>query len=363
MLGLLAPCRCRLGPELAAQWQAHLCGLCLSLRDHHGQLARGLTNTDAVLVSVLVEAQSPRPAARVTAGRCALRGLRTAAVVPPDALAARLGATASLTLAAAKAGDAVGEAEHGLAPHGGIGGRAARVLGPRLRAHAHRDTAVAGALGVADVLDGLARQPLLEATTRRGDDLDTVTGPSARACAAVLATAAELAGVPGNAAPLARVGADFGRLAHLLDALTDLEDDARSGAFNPVTATGAGIPAVRERCRRLAARVRGGVDELALADDRLVRALLGDALRASVHRVTCGGPVAAPPGRRPFWRNVGPWAAVYCTGYACCASHENPCTGKRHDAGCTSCDGCDCGCCEVCECCGDCGDCCSCCDC
>ena len=134
MLGLVSPCRCRLGPELSAQWQAHLCGLCLSLREHHGQLSRGLTNTDAVLVSVLVEAQTAGPAARVTAGRCALRGMRTAAVVPAAALPARLGATASLSLAAAKAGDVVGEVELGLAPHSVLGGRTARVVAPRLRA-------------------------------------------------------------------------------------------------------------------------------------------------------------------------------------------------------------------------------------
>ncbi|GAB2910594.1 hypothetical protein GCM10027047_06010 [Rhodococcus aerolatus] len=344
MLGLVAPCRCRLGPELADRWQAHLCGLCLRLRDHHGQLARGLTNTDAVLVSVLVEAQAPGPAARVTAGRCALRGMRTAEVVPADALAARLGATASLTLAAAKAGDVAGEAEQGLAPHAALGGRAARVVAPRLRGHAHRDGAVAAALGVDTVLDDLAGQAALEAAVAPGDDLDTVTGPSARACAAVFTTAATLAGVPANTAPLARLGADFGRLAHLLDALTDLADDARTGAFNPVTATATPLPLVRARCRALAARVRHGIDELELADDRLVRVLLVDTLRAAVHRVTCTDPVSAPPDRGPWWRRAAPWAAVYCTGYACCASHDNPCTGKRHEPACLRCDGCDCGC-------------------
>lgn len=346
MLGVLAPCRCRLGPELAAQWQAHLCGLCLALRDRHGQLARTVTSTDAVLVSVLVEAQSPRPAARTTAGRCALRGLRTADVVPAAALSARLGATASLTLASAKATDVVVEAEHALAARPGR--RVARALAPRLQAHALRDAEVAGPLGVTAVLVDLARQGELEVAVRPGDDLDAVTGPAARACAAVFATAAELAGVPGNAAPLARLGADYGRLAHLLDAVADREDDARTGSFNPLTAAAVAPAAVRAGCEELAGRVAAGVDELELADDRLLRVLLGPTLRTAVRRVVLGTPTTPRP---PLRRRVLPWVAVYCTGYACCADHENPCTGKRHEAGCKQgdcCGGCDC--CDCCSC-------------
>jgi hypothetical protein len=48
---------------------AHLRGLCLALRDDHGQLARTVTNYDGLVVSALVEAQSPATAAiRRTAG-------------------------------------------------------------------------------------------------------------------------------------------------------------------------------------------------------------------------------------------------------------------------------------------------------
>ena len=94
MFGVVHACRHTLDDDLFAQWQAHLCGLCLELRDSRGQLARALTNTDAIALSVLTEAQQVRPAGRRTAGPCALRGMRTARVLPAGSDATRLGAAA-----------------------------------------------------------------------------------------------------------------------------------------------------------------------------------------------------------------------------------------------------------------------------
>ena len=73
MLGLVRSCTSHLDPEVRGRWRAHLCGLCLALRDEHGHLARVVTNLDALVVSALVEAQDPA-APRRTAGPCALRG-------------------------------------------------------------------------------------------------------------------------------------------------------------------------------------------------------------------------------------------------------------------------------------------------
>ncbi|WP_423748068.1 DUF5685 family protein, partial [Frankia canadensis] len=83
MFGVVRPCRGRMSPELREAWMSHLCGLCLTLRDRHGQWARLATNVDAVLVSALVAAQTG-PAAGTTggaggrrlAGPCPLRGMR-----------------------------------------------------------------------------------------------------------------------------------------------------------------------------------------------------------------------------------------------------------------------------------------------
>ncbi|NYV77450.1 DUF5685 family protein, partial [Streptomyces sp. UH6] len=69
MFGMVRPCRHRLGERLAAEWMAHLCGLCLALRGDHGQFARVVTNYDGLLISVLTEAQAARPeGGRRTAG-------------------------------------------------------------------------------------------------------------------------------------------------------------------------------------------------------------------------------------------------------------------------------------------------------
>ena len=52
------------------------------------------------------------------------------------------------------------------------------------------------------------------------------------------------------AATFATAGAAFGRLAHLLDALDDLDGDRRAGRWNPVDATGAGVASTRALARR-----------------------------------------------------------------------------------------------------------------
>ena len=71
MFGLLSPCRHTLGDDLIDQWRSHMCGLCVSLRDGHGQAGRLTTNTDAIMVSVLTAAQTTAPSA--TGGRGAVR--------------------------------------------------------------------------------------------------------------------------------------------------------------------------------------------------------------------------------------------------------------------------------------------------
>ncbi len=393
MFGVVHACRGTLDDELFTQWQAHLCGLCLQLRDSRGQLARALTNTDAIALSVLTEAQQAAPAGRRTAGPCPLRGMRTARVVPAGSASTRLGAAASLTLAAAKAQDLRAERAHHLGMPT-LRGRAGSALADPLRRRALADRPMASVMHATDALDMLARQGRLEATVRPGDSVLAVTEPTARATAEIFAASAVVAGRPANEPALRELGSAFGSLAHLLDAVTDLEDDRRSGSFNPISATGTPMDQVRRECRRLVHRIREAFDRLSLTDGRLARALLVDGTHAALHRAfdpagTCsstypgspapgpdgtppvwpGAPAQAPdkppaeppqPPRPPFWPNVLPWIAVYCTGYACCASHDNPCTGRQHTAGCSGCDGscCDCGeCCDCCDCDGCCCDC------
>ncbi len=403
MFGVVHACRSTLDDELFSQWQAHLCGLCLQLRDSRGQLARTLTNTDAIALSVLTEAQQCRPTARRTAGPCPLRGMRTARVLPAGSAPTRLGAAASLTLAAAKAQDLRAERMHHLGMPT-LRDRAGSALADPLRRRALADAPMARAMHAADTLDVLARQGQVEAATVPGDSVLTVTAPTALATAAIFAASARVAGRPENEPALREMGSAFGTLAHLLDAVTDQAKDRRTGSFNPITATGTPVAQVRRECWRLVRRIRVAFDRLALTDGRLARALLVDGTHAAVHRAfdapsTCaapaggspypgpsgpsgpsgppvrpgepgpawpGAPEQAPdkppsgPPNPPFWPNLLPWIAVYCTGYACCAAHENPCTGRQHQAGCSGCDGscCDCG--DCCDCCDGDGCCCDC---
>ncbi|MCB1295159.1 MAG: regulator [Gordonia sp.] len=398
MFGLLSPCRHTLDDDLLEQWRAHMCGLCVSLRDQHGQASRLTTNTDAIMVSVLTAAQSSAPTATTDVGRCPLRGMRPATVIAAADPGIRLATTTSLTLAAAKAADVVDEQRLSLAPRSRVRSVAASVAGKRLRGHAGADRAIAGELGVEDLLHELSGQAPLEAHT--GTDLASLTHASGIAASRVFAATAAVAGADSNRDALADIGYDFGRLAHLLDAVDDYESDARDGSFNPLRATGTDIGTALDDCRRLARAIRRRYRSLDLADDRLLRAVLVDGVRQAVssrtHRFggcasgSCstthaaptaltseewpahlpttrppeqspGGPNQPPfPPNREFYERILPFIGVSCTGYACCADHWNHCSDEWQPAWCSGCDCCSCRNCDCDDCC-DCGDCCDCC--
>jgi hypothetical protein len=316
--GLVRPCRHHLSPELHDRWRAHLCGLCLTLRDRAGQSARVLTGYDTLLLSVLVEAQAGRQPTTI-AGRCALRGMRTAEVVLPDRPAIRLAAAGSLLTGAAGLRDKIADGD---LPYG-TRFAAAKAAG-RYEA---QGVAIAGQLGLspAPVLAAPAAAITVEA--QPGATLDDLLAPTGVVVAALFAHTAEVAGRPTNAAALSRAGDAFGRLAHLLDAATDLVHDARHGRFNPLAATGTTTAAAQQLAIALSGSVAQEVAGLAMAEPDLAGALLGPELGRAVSRTFS----------RRWRRRAGrAWDAV------------SPCLDV--------CDCCDCGCCD---CCGGC-DCCSC---
>lgn len=181
VFGIIRPCRHRLSERLRTSWWAHLCGLCLTLRDEHGQFARAATNYDGLIISALVEAQSPAGEDRRTAGPCPLRGMRTAAVsVGPGP---RLAAAASLVLASAKVRDHVddGDGVFGRRPVAGI----ARVVARRW-ADQGGGTARTVGFDTAVLLDAVGRQATVESAAGAGDLL-AVTEPTETATAAACA--------------------------------------------------------------------------------------------------------------------------------------------------------------------------------
>lgn len=377
MFGMLRPCShgaAKYGID-SSQWQSHMCGLCLGLRDGHGQLARTATNTDAIVLSVLTEAQFVEPAERVTAGRCALRAMRRAEVAPAAAPGVRLATTASLLLGSAALRDHVDD-----------GDAAAPIRRPLARvsaswtASARTQAALIG-LDLDPLVAEIAAQTERERTST---DLAALTASTEVCAAEFFAHTAVLAGRPENVDELRSAGRNFGRIAHLADAVADLADDRAAGRFNPLDASRTPLADAYDLIHESDARLRRSLAAAELAEVPTVRWMLLDPLHALVHRVgraipdaithACGTSHAEhglsvvartrkpPPTRRPgIGEKIALTLGVYCTGYACFAEHTNPCTGKREEAWWKSC--CDCG--NCCSGCPDCGDCCSCncCDC
>ena len=84
----------------------------------------------------------------------------------------------------------------------------------------------------------------------------------------------------------------FGRCAHLLDAVEDLERDRAGGDFNPLIATGTSVEFARTECVRLVDAIRVALDGVRLRDDRLLRMLLIGGLNRALVRVFGSGPDA-----------------------------------------------------------------------
>ncbi|HEY2077757.1 MAG TPA: DUF5685 family protein [Streptosporangiaceae bacterium] len=312
VFGIIRPCQHRLGSELGAAWQAHLCGVCLALRDDHGQAARLVTNYDALVVSVLVEAQSAAPAARRPAGRCVLRRMRRAQVAAGDG--ARFAGAVSLMLAAAKLRDHVADRD-GVASRNGV-----RVAAGQLARRWARQGAESGSeLGFATaVLTGaIGQQARAEAAVGPGSAVLAVTEPTETATAAVFAHTAVLAGRPGNQAALAEAGRLFGRIAHLLDAVEDLPADRASGAWNPLAATETPVAEARRLCEDALLGIRLALVEAELADARLARLLLEDELSRSVRHTFGHSNRALQPQARPGGpaRRFSPCPAAAASGH------------------------------------------------
>jgi hypothetical protein len=280
MFGIVRPCRHRLRGRLFGEWTAHLCGLCLTLRDLHGQSARLVTNYDGLLVSVLTEAQNPAVAPHRTAGPCALRRLRSADVVDASAVGARLAASVSLVLAAGKIRDHVADrdgayARRLVAAGAGLAASRWQAAGQRVGASIGFDTSV--------LTDAIARQADIERSAAVA--IAEVTEPTETAVSAAFAHTAVLAGRPGNAEPLAEAGRYFGRLAHLLDAVEDLAADEATGSYNPLLATGTTPLAAAEHCTEALGGLRRSVAVLDLERPTLTESLLVGEVGVAVDRI------------------------------------------------------------------------------
>ncbi|EFV12054.2 hypothetical protein HMPREF9336_03085 [Segniliparus rugosus ATCC BAA-974] len=316
--------------------------MCLALRDRHGQLARATVNTDAVLVAALVEAQLEEGSAlREPSGRCPLRRFAVAQVVPSSSIGVRLGAVASLALTAAKARDVVMERQTGLAPSGRVKGMLAGVAADMLAKKAASDPEVSAALDVPGLLAEFDRQGETELRARELG-LAAVTAASAKAAGHVFAAAARVAGRLENEAPLRRIGAAYGEIAHLVDALDDIEADRRAGAFNPIIATGTPLEAVRTRLEALRTLVADESARLRLTDAGLVRSLLLHGLRARIARAVTGLPAPYEDSAKKRKKEKKPGGPKRARRWDDCC--DAWCCGDCCGEGCGECCGSACGC-------------------
>ncbi|MGA5760031.1 DUF5685 family protein [Nonomuraea bangladeshensis] len=352
MFGILRPCAAHGCPSLMQAWRAHLCGLCLTLRDGEGHGARLATNYDTLVVSVLAEAQLPSGTApRRTAGPCALRGFRPAEVVDARAGGARLAAAVSLVLAAGKLRDHVADGE---AAFGTVAAR--RRLAARWQEGGARLAAGVG-FDAARLAATVDRQLDVERSAGPSTGVLTLTAPTEEAVAAAFAYTAELAGRPGNAAALAEAGRFFGRLAHLLDAVEDRAEDEARGAFNPLTVTGTPQREARRLCEDAAHGLELALREAAFEDRHLVDALLVTEVRRAVDRAFA----ETASYERPGW--IRKSAAGVATFFTCgiwrprwSRRADRPCEDRCYfgDGSCCEVGNC-CNCCKCCDCCDGCG--------
>lgn len=412
MFGMLRPCAHKAADYGidARLWQSHMCGLCLGLRDGQGQSARIATNTDAVVLALLTEAQTPEPVRRRTAGPCPLRGMRTASVPVPDSAPVQLAATAALLLGSARMRDHIQDGDMSSRLHRPLAKvadrwstsareRAERIgldiepLVVAIDAQAETERRVLTAVRSGT---GYPRPPADAGDTAilRETALDELTVASRRCAAELFAHTAVLAGQPDNVEPLRAAGDEFGRIAHLVDAMEDYVADTAAGLFNPLAATDTSPSHAYELVRASDERLRTAIGAARMGRIPAVRWVLLDPLAAVLHRLgraIAGSPVGScgvaaldaaaashpdpyrkfrrPPGRHrgpssscdfPAPRESGPWKPIgrvcgyYCTGCACCVDHNRPCSGRRKKAWCKRMDADCCECCECCECC-DCG--------
>ncbi|MBM7862939.1 hypothetical protein JOD27_006785 [Lentzea nigeriaca] len=349
--------------ELRSSWLAHLCGMCLSLRDEHGHLSRLVTNYDGLMISAMVEAQSEL--SRRPAGPCALRGMKSADVaIGPGA---RLAASVSLVLASLKIHDHVDDGD-GLAGRMGWAGRAVA------QRWAAKGLGTAADLGfdASVMVDSVRRQPLVEAGAGLGSSVLVVTEPTETATGFAVAQTAVIAGKLRNVEPLREVGRLFGRVAHLIDAVEDLEEDRASGAWNPLLATGTSVDEAHRLCLDAMTGIRLAMDEVEFTDGRLVHKLLVHELDESIIRAFGkrhrhpDKPRWSDPGSglwaypklnwqpRPRGCFTGCGAFLYMCGtcqFCCRDPFPGPWSDKRRDGCDPDCgDGCNCDCADCCCC-------------
>lgn len=219
MFGYVRPVLDRLDEGQREAYQGVYCGLCHTLGDRYGWLARFTLQYDFTFLAILLMAgEEDSPVCR----RCPAHPLsRPKACVQGERMA--MAADQSIILAWHKLSDDVDD-------HGVLTGLPYRLL-RRLFRRAYRRASAAQPEFDRQVREGLARLKQLE--QEQSPELDRV----ADAFAGILSSAARA--YPGGS-PMRRTLEELlyhlGRWIYLMDAWDDLEEDRKAGRYNPLDA-------------------------------------------------------------------------------------------------------------------------------
>jgi hypothetical protein len=323
MFGVLQSCSCHLTKVERRDWVAHVCGLCLTLRRDHGQLARLTTNYDAALLSVLYEAQAEESLPR-RAHTCLLRPRLHADVIADDQPGARYAASICALIGATKIADHVADRESWPSYLPGLSSRIADRWARRARRTA--DT-----LGFQTAAIEAQTEHQLDIERQDSRDFSFFSRPTELAVGAAFGHTAVLARRPMNAEALDQVGQMYGRMMYLLDSYRDYDDDIASRKFNALARCYSAY-AVQSQAALIFRQSHDALVEafqrLALARPALARTLLVLRLR-EVGENTLAAPLAQAAQRRRKPDTDGSW----CELCECCCD-------------CCDCHGCDCNCCD-----------------
>ena len=211
---------CLPDPQERRAYATHMCGLCHTLGDRYGLLARMATSHELILLNLLTSAQ--RADEPVTARRrCPLNPLR---LVPANRdVASEFAAAVAIELANVKFGDDVQDSA----------GRDAPARLGRWLAHRPRQAALRVLRDLRFDVEILERSGERQAWAE-ADETQDPAGPSALVGAELFSTTARLAGRPENTDALAAMGGHYGAYIYWLDAYRDFARDMARGDYNPL---------------------------------------------------------------------------------------------------------------------------------
>ena len=228
MFGLVRPCRHTMTQANRESYRAHMCGACLGIRDELGQAARIALNRDALVLSVLAE-HIGAPLERAFAGRCPLRGMRTAEVIDPQIPIAKYVGAVSLILIEASINDHAEDADRGKV--------VARMLQRRVQFYGDKARSLSHELGVdLSAIERCVRQER-EVRGRSGLTTEEYLRYTQEAFGLGFAGVATVLKSPEVGDRLADLGQAYGATAAFVDCLEDYDDDVARGEFNIMAAS------------------------------------------------------------------------------------------------------------------------------